>query len=180
MPNQPKRRCTASGCPQLVAPPDHRCSIHRVEHQDRSEYHRLNNYFYSSSRWRRFRKWFLNQNPICRCGLPATLVDHITPIADGGAKLQASNCQPLCASCHGKKTATDVANREGGIETCQPSPLLPPVQLKKSGRKFSPKGLKNPANLGKSASDALKLAKKRRSGHLTNLPRGERGASSHG
>ncbi|WP_415857805.1 HNH endonuclease signature motif containing protein [Aeromonas simiae] len=39
---------------------------------------------------------------------PATVVDHIIPI-DGDADVlfwPASNHQPLCASCHGRKTTT--------------------------------------------------------------------------
>lgn len=180
MPRQPKRRCCAPGCIELVEPPDYRCSAHKAETQNRSEYHRRNNYFYSSARWRAFRSWFLKRNPVCNCGAPATVVDHILPIEDGGAKLAAANCQPLCASCHGIKTAADVANREGGVERCHPAPLLPPVQLKKNGRKFLARGLRPPANLAKSASEALKGAKNRRLGHLTNLPRGERGATRHG
>lgn len=35
---------------------------------------------------------------------PADVVDHIVPIKKGGAELDESNLQPLCHSCHNKKT----------------------------------------------------------------------------
>jgi 5-methylcytosine-specific restriction protein A len=39
---------------------------------------------------------------------PARVVDHITPIKKGGARLDPANFQSLCNPCHGKKTAQDV------------------------------------------------------------------------
>lgn len=41
---------------------------------------------------------------------PANIVDHIVPIKVAPEKrLSPSNCQVLCAKCHGKKTEADVA-----------------------------------------------------------------------
>ena len=37
----------------------------------------------------------------------ATEVDHIQPIAKGGARYDPANLQSLCASCHARKTATE-------------------------------------------------------------------------
>ena len=36
---------------------------------------------------------------------PATTVDHIHEIQDGGPAYDISNLQPLCSICHGAKTA---------------------------------------------------------------------------
>ena len=65
--------------------------------------------------WQRFRTWFLAQpgNALCRrCEasgriVEAEHVDHIVSLARGGARLDATNCQPLCAPCHSVKTATE-------------------------------------------------------------------------
>ena len=38
------------------------------------------------------------------------IVDHITPINDGGTN-EWANLQPLCAPCHNRKTATE----DGGV-----------------------------------------------------------------
>lgn len=70
---------------------------------------------------------FLREHPLCvgtvdggaagwvTCGRPATEVDHITPIAAGGARLSWSNLQPLCKSCHSRKTAAENRGHGGRI-----------------------------------------------------------------
>ena len=51
-----------------------------------------------------------DSNPLCvHCVkedvvTPADVVDHITPIKQGGAELDESNLQGLCHKCHNKKT----------------------------------------------------------------------------
>lgn len=66
--------------------------------------------FYNSAAWKRNRAGFLMANPLClKCEEsniiePAVAVDHITPIRQGGNKWSYSNLQPLCLSCHAKKT----------------------------------------------------------------------------
>lgn len=37
----------------------------------------------------------------------ASVVDHIIPIAAGGAKLSPRNLQSLCAQCHNRKSAIE-------------------------------------------------------------------------
>jgi 5-methylcytosine-specific restriction protein A len=37
----------------------------------------------------------------------ASVVDHIQPVTQGGAFWVETNWQPLCASCHSKKTQAD-------------------------------------------------------------------------
>jgi 5-methylcytosine-specific restriction protein A len=67
--------------------------------------------------WRRLREMVLNEEPLCRDCLrrglvtPATLVDHIQPLRDGGTNERA-NLAPLCVACHARKTAEDVAKRK--------------------------------------------------------------------
>jgi len=67
--------------------------------------------------WQRQRAATLRAEPLCRMCLAsgrtvaATVVDHITPLADGGTNEQA-NLQPLCKRCHDSvKTPSDMAAR---------------------------------------------------------------------
>jgi hypothetical protein len=39
----------------------------------------------------------------------AKVVDHVTPLKDGGERFDASNLQGLCVSCHNAKTARETA-----------------------------------------------------------------------
>ena len=61
--------------------------------------------------WRKFRDYYLRNNPLCaHCSLaglvtPATEIHHIVPLAEGGARLDEANCVALCHSCHSKITA---------------------------------------------------------------------------
>lgn len=63
--------------------------------------------------WQRFRLWYLRAHPLCEECLrqgrtePARDVDHITPLVQGGARLDPDNVQALCHSCHSRKTATE-------------------------------------------------------------------------
>ncbi|RKD26828.1 hypothetical protein BEP19_15930 [Ammoniphilus oxalaticus] len=72
--------------------------------------------FYNSAEWRRLRQHILSvYNHLCVSDahgelepVPADVVDHIVPVtADWSLRLTPSNCQPLCHSCHNKKTARD-------------------------------------------------------------------------
>lgn len=63
------------------------------------------------AKWRRIRAAFLKAHPNCdACGAPASHVDHRTPLRDGGSN-KWDNLQPLCASCHSRKTAA----QDGGF-----------------------------------------------------------------
>jgi 5-methylcytosine-specific restriction protein A len=60
-------------------------------------------------RWRRFRLWYLKLHPVCaHCGRAANEVDHIQPLRDGGEKYDLENLQPLCKSCHSRKTQAEM------------------------------------------------------------------------
>ena len=68
------------------------------------------------SRWRKQRAAYLRHHPLCvMCdahgvATPATLVDHIVPLADGGTHA-VDNLQSLCVQCHARKTGQDVRKR---------------------------------------------------------------------
>lgn len=67
--------------------------------------------------WQKFRRWYASTTPaICAsCGLAGASrlmhLDHITPLSEGGARLDAGNVQWLCQSCHNAKTAADGQRR---------------------------------------------------------------------
>jgi len=72
--------------------------------------------FYSNAPWRKFRKMFLQQNPLCQScneqgkANAATEVHHINAVNPDnpfdnengkfGQPLDASNCKALCFDCH--------------------------------------------------------------------------------
>ncbi len=68
--------------------------------------------------WQRLAALVLAEEPLCRrCHeagrtQAAELVDHIVPLNEGGARLDRSNLQPLCRTCHAVKTAADTKARE--------------------------------------------------------------------
>jgi 5-methylcytosine-specific restriction protein A len=60
--------------------------------------------------WRRRRDYYLRAHPICSvdgCRLLSAVVDHIVPIAEGGAELDESNWQAMCRRCHQEKSTRD-------------------------------------------------------------------------
>lgn len=63
--------------------------------------------------WQRTRAAVLQDEPVCRACRQhaATTVDHIVPLAHGGARLDRANLQPLCVDCHTDKTQTDQRRR---------------------------------------------------------------------
>ena len=60
-----------------------------------------------TSRWFALRERILAAEPTCRACKhdPATTVDHIVAIADGGPAFDSANLQSLCNVCHQAKTA---------------------------------------------------------------------------
>jgi len=69
--------------------------------------------FYHSPAWRKVRKIYITDHPVCeeceRNGyvVEAKVVDHIQSIRSGGSKLSFSNLQSLCTSCHARKSAKE-------------------------------------------------------------------------
>lgn len=72
-----------------------------------------NSEFYNSWPWRKAAKRFKLNNPICvvcdALGIVTAVkvVDHILPINKGGDKLNESNFQSLCESCHNRKSSLE-------------------------------------------------------------------------
>lgn len=69
--------------------------------------------FYSTQQWNNLRDMYRGQNPMCeRCAKMgvtklAQMVDHITPIKQGGGKMDWDNLQSLCFKCHNQKTGSE-------------------------------------------------------------------------
>lgn len=65
------------------------------------------------ARWQKVRKRYARRNPLCEpCraegrAVPLDVVDHVVPLAAGGARLDPRNLQSMCNPCHGKKTEAD-------------------------------------------------------------------------
>lgn len=72
---------------------------------------------YGSTQWKRFRSWYRSNYPLCEKCLeqkkivPGVLVDHITPISEGGIIFDLNNTQTLCFSCHELKKAKESKER---------------------------------------------------------------------
>ena len=72
---------------------------------------------YHTKRWKLLRQAYLNRYPICAmCDkvnrvTAATVVDHITPISEGGDIWDEGNLQALCARCHRIKTNKEISKR---------------------------------------------------------------------
>ena len=75
-----------------------------------------NSKFYKSRAWQHIRLQVLMSEPLCRsCYLngidtPAQVVDHVRPISDGGSRTDSNNLQPLCNSCHNRKSGREGHN----------------------------------------------------------------------
>lgn len=114
MPRKMPKPCAHPGCPNLTH--DRFCSDHAK--QERKRYDRERGTAAQrgyGSRWRKYRKWFLTQNPLCvKCKeegklTPATDVDHIQAVKGPNDPLfwEPSNHQALCHSCHSRKTVKE-------------------------------------------------------------------------
>ncbi|HPF54679.1 MAG TPA: HNH endonuclease [Clostridia bacterium] len=111
MPQKPKTPCRYPGCSALCE--EAYCDKHRqqVNHEYNTQQRdKAASSFYASARWRSLRKQKLALNPMCEeCArqnrlTPATMVDHIIPIKQGGQALDMENLQSLCWSCHSAKS----------------------------------------------------------------------------
>lgn len=109
MPWKPQHICSYNGCQELTH--DRYCGKHKKEMTKRQNDRSSKIYTY---KWRKSSKEFLKKHPLCvycmRDGrlTSATEVDHIKPHG-GNLKLfwNKINWQPLCKSCHSKKTAEE-------------------------------------------------------------------------
>jgi 5-methylcytosine-specific restriction protein A len=95
-----------------------RCAAHQTD-----EYRRIERYRGTAKArgydadWRRVRNAVLHDQPFCvQCKAAGVVqlaqdVDHVVPLAHGGARLDRANLQPLCRECHHSKTSEENAQR---------------------------------------------------------------------
>lgn len=120
MPNKPARPCSVAACPNLVQGEIPYCPKHKhlapTGWGAKKDLPRQK--FYHRKRWRKLSALYRKSNPVCvQCAkqgrtVPADVVDHITPILDGGDPYDEDNLQSLCNSCHNSKTAKENARRK--------------------------------------------------------------------
>jgi 5-methylcytosine-specific restriction protein A len=114
MPVRSKTPCRQPGCSALLDKPGH-CPAHRravfkAQKRQASIDYTERNRFYQRKAWKNLRALHLAHEPLCRaCRIlgkltPAQMVDHIQPIAQGGALLDDNNLQSLCFSHHSEKS----------------------------------------------------------------------------
>lgn len=129
MPKAPLKPCVVPRCPQLVVHGRRYCDAHerekrKRENEARPDYRK----WYGLAPWKRARRRFLAENPLCaECArqgrvTAATEVDHIEP--HKGSRERFWNCdnwQALCRECHSAKTMREInaASGRGGekVET---------------------------------------------------------------
>ncbi len=115
MARRPKLPCNYPGCPELIEAGERYCNKHKKQnrryYEDRRGTSAERGYDY---RWRKGRAWFLKRHPLCaECKkqgkiVAATVVDHIVPHrGDMDLFWDMDNWQPLCETCHNKKTARE-------------------------------------------------------------------------
>lgn len=121
MPQRPRQPCRQPGCAALVSGVWY-CEEHRPKPKPTTtDYERQRG---SASQrgygayWRRLRLLFLRRHPLCADPfhehgdrkVAATDVDHIVARRDGGTNAW-DNLQPLCHSCHSRKTVRESGGR---------------------------------------------------------------------
>ena len=107
MPYRAKHQCNYPGCKKLTN--QTYCEEHRkVKESDKDRYRKNSTERGYNSVWRKNRKQFLKEHPLCdmcykeRRLVPATVVHHIID-HKGDQKLfwdSENNWQPLCKRCH--------------------------------------------------------------------------------
>lgn len=112
-PQRAKRPCLVGSCKDFASNKGY-CDQHqnRIKQKDRERGTAHQRGY--DARWEKERTKFLDENPLCadhrKRGLveAATVVDHIVPHkGDQVLFWDKNNWQPLCKSCHDRKTATE-------------------------------------------------------------------------
>ncbi|MEW8052719.1 MAG: HNH endonuclease signature motif containing protein [Candidatus Thiodiazotropha sp.] len=80
--------------------------------------------FYDKPVWQKARSLQLHVQPLCEHCLkvghtvPATEVDHIVRMSEGGAALDPDNLQSLCKPCHSRKTRHEMTGTQKPLPGC--------------------------------------------------------------
>jgi len=122
MPTKAVTICSYPGCTTLVA--GGRCDRHPYPKQpDQRPSAGKRGY---DIHWQRIRAAYLKAHPNCaynrkcRLGTPATEVDHVLALADGGTN-EWHNLRAACKPCHSSKTARLDTPRRGGRFHAKPT-----------------------------------------------------------
>ena len=120
MPRSAPSACAEHGCPTLVHIGS-RCDAHAkrdYRHVVETEYRTKARKFYSSRPWTLLSQAHRRRHPLCKhCMLKGVtkvtdVTDHIVEIADKwDGRLDGTNLQSLCNSCHATKTNSEKARR---------------------------------------------------------------------
>lgn len=126
----PKKICNQINCHTLISMSERYCDEHKRDkvketnvNYDRYKRNKEHSKFYNSSEWRELRRVVLERTGgLCvKCiefdiVTKANVVDHIISVEkDYTKRLDITNLQPLCHSCHNKKTADDEASNGRGV-----------------------------------------------------------------
>lgn len=121
MPSRPGRVCGTPGCAVIVHGAAY-CPAHKREDEKRRDTKTAEaKAFYNSRRWRNYREIYLRKHPLCvECERKdvitlAKIVDHITPMSEGGEPWDEKNHQGLCVTHHQRKRQQESQRaRRGG------------------------------------------------------------------
>ena len=83
--------------------------------------------WYKTSKWKRLRRIFLENNNFCvDCGAPATVCDHVDGHNPKTWKdtFWTGPFQPMCASCHSRKTALEDMKKPKRLTATEKAKLL--------------------------------------------------------
>lgn len=101
----PRAMKMCAKCPHLVRPP----AVYCPEHQPPAGWvtHPSPASALAGTQRRAFRAAVVTPGARCvACGAPATVADHVIPIAEGGTNTP-DNGQPMCEPCHNLKTQAE-------------------------------------------------------------------------
>ena len=109
MPRRAPSPCSYAGCGQL-ATDQGRCPDHPHPHRwgqrpDERERYGLTSHQYKQLKKRITRR---DQGRCYLCGQPGHTLDHIWPLAEGGAPTDPDNLGIICEPCHATKSAQEV------------------------------------------------------------------------
>lgn len=118
MPKSPRRPCMKMGCPGRAIDKSVYCATHYAARwknrpPDTRPSSTARGY---DRRWQRARMMKLHRDPLCeRCKeigltIPAVVVHHIMPLADGGDHAM-SNLKSECMACHNLEIAREKKER---------------------------------------------------------------------